>query len=174
MTARVTDMELEALATEVGEALRRQRLMLAVAESCTGGWAAQAITSAAGSSAWFDRGFVTYTNISKHELLGVPAETLKRYGAVSEQTARAMAEGALQASHADVTLAITGIAGPSGGSPEKPVGLVCFAWAGKGRKTIVRTERFGGDRAAIRRQAVRQALAGIAEFLGASGQERSG
>jgi nicotinamide-nucleotide amidase len=99
---------------------------------------------------------------------------LKRYGAVSEQTARAMAEGVLQASHADVTLAITGIAGPSGGSPEKPVGLVCLAWAGKGRETIVRTERFSGDRAAIRRQAVRQALAGIAEFLGASGQERSG
>jgi nicotinamide-nucleotide amidase len=174
MTAQVTDADLEALATEVGDVLRRQRLMLAVAESCTGGWAAQAITSVAGSSAWFDRGFVTYTNISKHELLGVPAETLKRYGAVSEQTARAMAEGVLQASHADVTLAITGIAGPSGGSPEKPVGLVCFAWAGKGRETIVRTERFGGDRAAIRRQAVREALAGTAAFVRESGAAPSG
>jgi nicotinamide-nucleotide amidase len=174
MTAQATDAELETLAIEVGEALRRGRLMLAVAESCTGGWAAQAITSVAGSSAWFDRGFVTYTNISKHELLGVPAETLKRYGAVSEQTARAMAEGALRGSHADVALAITGIAGPGGGSPEKPVGMVCLAWTGRGRATVVRTEHFSGDRAAIRRQAVRRALAGIIAFVGESGQGPSG
>lgn len=174
MTAEVAEADLEVLAKELGEELRRRRLMLAAAESCTGGWAAQAITSVAGSSAWFDRGFVTYTNISKHELLGVPAETLKRYGAVSEQTARAMAEGALRASHADVALAITGIAGPSGGSPEKPVGLVCFAWAGKGRETIARTERFSGDRAAIRRQAVRAALAGIIAFVRESGDRPEG
>lgn len=174
MTAQATDEELERLASELGEALRRRRLMLAVAESCTGGWAAQAITSVAGSSAWFDRGFVTYTNMAKHELLGVPAETLKRYGAVSEQTARAMAEGALRASHADVALAITGIAGPGGGSPDKPIGMVCFAWSGRGRETIVRTEHFSGDRAAIRRQAVRRALAGAAGFVQEWGQAPSG
>jgi nicotinamide-nucleotide amidase len=165
MPNAASDAAIEKLAHEVGAALKQRGLMLATAESCTGGWTAQAITAVAGSSAWFDRGFVTYTNISKHELLGVPAETLKRHGAVSEQTAKAMAEGVLAHSHADVALAVTGIAGPSGGTAEKPVGTVCFAWAGRGRASVSAREHFSGERSTIRRQAVQRALAGAARFL---------
>ncbi|MDH3563930.1 MAG: CinA family protein, partial [Gammaproteobacteria bacterium] len=115
-------MELETLARAVSHELKRQGLMLVTAESCTGGWLAQIMTSVAGSSEWFERGFVAYTNLAKREMLGVKTTILSRYGAVSEQTARAMAEGALTHSHAQVAIAITGIAGPSGGTPEKPVG----------------------------------------------------
>ncbi len=146
-------------------ALKRQGLMLAPAESCAGGWVAQVITSVAGSSEWFERGFVAYTNLAKREMLGVSTAILSRYGAVSEQTARAMAEGALTHSHAQVALAITGIAGPSGGTPEKPVGTVCFAWAVKKRDTISRKQVFSGDREAVRRQAVTTALQGLLEYL---------
>src|SRR3989344_8147562 len=156
---------LNTLAQEVGRALKQHSLMLATAESCTGGWAAQMITSVAGSSEWFDRGFVTYTNLSKREMLGVKTTILSRYGAVSEQTARAMAEGALTHSHAQVALAITGIAGPSGGTPERPVGTVCFAWAGKKRDTLSRKQVFSGDREAVRRQAVAAALQGLLNYL---------
>ncbi len=159
------DTELETLARTAGELLAERGHMLATAESCTGGWVAQAITSIAGSSGWFDRGFVTYSNLAKRELLGVKTAVLSRFGAVSEQTARAMAEGALQHSRAQVALAVTGIAGPSGGTPEKPVGTVCFAWTGAGRATVSRHLRFTGDRRAIRRQAVAAALAGLIEFL---------
>jgi nicotinamide-nucleotide amidase len=158
--------DLEQLGRSVGQALKRQGLMLATAESCTGGWIAQTVTAVAGSSAWFDRGFVTYSNRAKHELLQVPLATLEQFGAVSEATARAMAEGALRASHADVTLAVTGIAGPAGGSAEKPVGTVWFAWAGKRHVTLARMHHFDGDRAAVRRQAVATALNGLIEFLG--------
>jgi nicotinamide-nucleotide amidase len=159
-------MELDTLLIrEVVHALKRQGLMLATAESCTGGWVAQVITSVAGSSEWFERGFVAYTNLAKREMLGVSTTTLSRYGAVSEQTARAMAEGALTHSHAQVALAITGIAGPSGGTPEKPVGTVCFAWAVKKRDTISRKHVFTGDREAVRRQAVTMALQGLLEYL---------
>ena len=159
-------MELDILLLrEVVHALKRQGLMLATAESCTGGWVAQVITSVAGSSEWFERGFVAYTNLAKREMLGVSTTTLSRYGAVSEQTARAMAEGALTHSHAQVALAITGIAGPSGGTPEKPVGTVCFAWAVKKRETISRKQVFSGDREAVRRQAVVKALQGLLEYL---------
>jgi len=157
--------ELETLAREVGHALKRHELMLVTAESCTGGWVAQVVTSVAGSSEWFDRGFVTYTNISKRELLGVKTATLSRFGAVSEQTARDMAEGALAHSHAQVALAVTGVAGPSGGTPEKPVGTVCFAWAGKKRDTKTAKHHFGGDREGVRRQAVVTALQGLLDFL---------
>jgi len=159
--------DLNALVQEVGRALKQHGLMLATAESCTGGWAAQMITSVAGSSEWFERGFVSYTNLAKREMLGVKTTILSRYGAVSEQTARAMAEGALAYSHAQVAFAITGIAGPSGGTPEKPVGTVCFAWAGKKRDTNSTKRIFTGDREAVRRLSVVTALQGLLEFLNA-------
>ncbi len=158
-------VDLEALAREVGHILKKHGLMLATAESCTGGGVAQSVTSVAGSSEWFDRGFVTYTNISKRELLGAKTATLARFGAVSEQTAREMADGALKHSHAQVALAVTGIAGPSGGTPEKPVGTVCFAWAGKKRETKSVKLHFNGDREAVRRQSVITALQGLLDFL---------
>ena len=158
-------MDLEALARQVGHALKQYGLMLATAESCTGGWVAQMVTSIAGSSEWFDRGFVTYTNVSKREMLGVKTTTLSRFGAVSEQSAREMAEGALMHSHAQLTLAITGIAGPSGGTPEKPVGTVCFAWAGKKRETKRAKHQFSGDREAVRGQAVQVALQGLLDVI---------
>ena len=158
-------MELETLARAVSHELKRQGLMLATAESCTGGWVAQMMTSIAGSSEWFERGFVAYTNLAKREMLGVKTTILSRHGAVSEPTARAMAEGALTHSHAQVALAITGIAGPSGGTPEKPVGTVCFAWAGRKRDTVSAKHHFTGDREGIRRQAVTTALQGLLDFL---------
>lgn len=161
-----TDADLEELARRTGEALKAKGLALATAESCTGGWVAQVVTAIPGSSGWFDRGFITYTNSSKREVLGVKTETLARYGAVSELTARAMAEGALRHSQAQVALAITGVAGPGGGTLEKPVGTVWFAWAGKGRETLSRREMFAGERHAVRRQAVARALDGLLEFLG--------
>jgi nicotinamide-nucleotide amidase len=139
--------------------------MLVSAESCTGGWAAQAVTSIAGSSAWFERGFVTYSNAAKHELLGVSKKTLKDHGAVSEQTAREMAAGALARSRGTIALAVTGIAGPGGGSTAKPVGTVCFAWAGKGALARSETRRFRGGREAVRRQSVVRALEGVLELL---------
>jgi nicotinamide-nucleotide amidase len=159
------DPVLASLAQRLGAALRARRLMLATAESCTGGWAAQVVTSVSGSSEWFDCGFVTYSNEAKQEMLGVPSSTLERQGAVSEQTVRSMAEGALRRSRAQMALAITGIAGPSGGSPDKPVGTVWFAWAMNG-ETHTRLARFGGDREAIRRQSVVTALNGALEALG--------
>lgn len=165
MTAAKTDPELEGLAQAAGHALRQRGFMLAIAESCTGGWIAQAVTSIEGSSAWFERGFVTYTNIAKREMLGVSATTLARQGAVSEATVRAMVEGALASSHADVALAVTGIAGPGGGSAEKPVGTVWIAWSGKHRETATRRHSFAGDRTQIRRQSVAAALGGLLEFL---------
>jgi len=163
----MTSDELNILAQEAGRALKKHGLMLATAESCTGGWAAQMITSVAGSSEWFERGFVSYTNLAKREMLGVKTTILSRYGAVSEQTARAMAEGALLNSHAQVAFAITGIAGPSGGTPEKPVGTVCFAWAGKKRDSNSAKHVFTGDRETVRRQAVAVALQGLLEYLNA-------
>lgn len=152
--------ELEALAERLGNQLLQRGERLATAESCTGGWVAQSVTAIAGSSAWFDRGFVTYSNEAKTDLLGVPAETLGAHGAVSEATARAMALGALKRSRADWALAITGIAGPTGGSPDKPVGMVCFAWAQRDGACEALTCQFAGDRAGIREQAVRLALSG--------------
>ncbi len=152
------DTELEMLAAELGAALLARGESLATAESCTGGWVAETVTAIAGSSAWFDRGFVTYSNAAKTEMLGVPETTLARHGAVSEPTARAMAQGALAHSRAHWTLAITGIAGPGGGTAEKPVGLVCFGWASREGGCEAQTMHFAGDRAAVRRQAVRHAL----------------
>lgn len=160
-----SDAGLRDLAAAVGRALAGRGLLLASAESCTGGWVAQACTAIAGSSEWFERGFVTYSNDAKIEMLGVPAGTLAAHGAVSEATARAMAEGALRASRAQVSLAITGIAGPSGGTAEKPVGTVWFAWAARDRATRSERRRFEGDREAVRRQSVAHALEGLLSFL---------
>ncbi len=140
-------------------------LRVATAESCTGGMIAAALTDVAGSSAVFERGFVTYSNAAKAELLGVPEASLAEHGAVSEQTARAMAEGALAHSRADVAVAVTGIAGPDGGSPDKPVGLVHFAAARTGRKTRHLARVFPGDRAAVRAATRETALALLAEMM---------
>ena len=157
-------MEFSALSEQVGECLLAHRLMLATAESCTGGWAAQAITQTSGSSQWFERGFITYSNQAKYEMLGVSDNTLLSHGAVSEQVAEEMVLGAIKNSRAQAALAITGVAGPTGGTVDKPVGMVCFAWGIKGVKTIVSTQRFEGDRTAIRRQAVEYALQGVIEL----------
>ena len=153
-----TDNELLALAIRVGELLKQQHNFLAVAESCTGGWLSETITAIAGSSAWFDRGFITYSNQAKQDMLGVRLATLTQFGAVSAQTAIEMAEGALTHSEAQCTIAITGIAGPEGGTIEKPVGTVWIAWAAIGKVTRAVCYQLRGDRAAIRRQAVRCAL----------------
>lgn len=157
---------IEKISRQVGKRLKTSRAMLVTAESCTGGWVAQAVTSVAGSSAWFERGYVTYSNAAKREALGVPRKTLVRHGAVSEATARAMARGALKATRGrgSVALAITGIAGPGGGAPGKPVGTVCFAWA-RGRKMCSDTRRFKGGRASVRRQSVIHALRGVLKCL---------
>jgi len=151
------------LATRVGARLKAKGLMLASAESCTGGWVAQAVTAISGSSEWFDRGFITYSNQAKREMLGVRAETLDAYGAVSEPTAREMASGALAHSGAGLSVAVTGVAGPSGGSAEKPVGTVCFAWASRDGAVESEIHRFEGDRESIRRQSVIHSLQGVIE-----------
>lgn len=155
----------EALAQRLGDKLRDLEAVVATAESCTGGGVAYCITTIPGSSRWFDRGFVTYTNRSKREMLGVSTDILAKFGAVSEKTALAMAAGALQHSQAQYVLAITGIAGPGGGTAEKPVGTVCFAWAGTGRDVISKTVVFSGDRSAVRQQSVQTALQGMLDFI---------
>jgi nicotinamide-nucleotide amidase len=155
------DADLVALSESVGSACQQRRLLLATAESCTGGWAAQVITHTAGSSTWFERGFVTYSNEAKLDLLGVAPGTLEQFGAVSPETAAAMAEGALRNSNAMISLAITGIAGPSGGSLGKPVGTVCFAWCRVSQIANTETRVFAGNREAVRRQAVIYALQGL-------------
>lgn len=165
MTHSSDDDALAALAGRVGELLGERRLRLVAAESCTGGWVAQAVTSVPGSSAWFERGFVTYSNEAKQEMLGVGAAVLKRYGAVSEETAREMAEGALRNSHGGVSVAITGVAGPGGGTAAKPVGMVCIAWSGQGYATISRTMHFAGGRRDVRYQAVVTALNGVMDVI---------
>jgi len=152
------------LAQRVGTALKARGLKLVTAESCTGGWVSMALTAVAGSSDWFERGYVTYSNAAKRDDLGVPEDTLRRHGAVSEETAREMAAGALKRGGAQVALAITGIAGPTGGSPAKPVGTVCFAWA-HGSKISSETRRFDGDRDSVRRQSVLHSLQGLLQLL---------
>lgn len=156
---------LEPLARRVGARLKKRGLKLATAESCTGGWIAQAVTAVAGSSEWFERGFVTYSNEAKRDLLGVRARTLSRHGAVSEATAREMAAGALARSRAQVAIAVTGIAGPGGGTRSKPVGTVCFAWSRKKRAPVSTTRRLSGSREGVRRQSVAFALRGLLERL---------
>lgn len=160
------DEELERLAERVGATLSRHRLVLATAESCTGGGIAAAVTSVAGSSKWFERGFVSYSNAAKREMLGVEESTLAAHGAVSEAVVREMVAGALRHSQAQVAVAVSGIAGPGGGTPAKPVGMVCLAWGGAGIPIFSETARFEGDRAAVRRQAVVAALEGVIECVG--------
>lgn len=157
----VDQTSLEALAAQLGECLLASGEKLSTAESCTGGWVAQCVTAIAGSSDWFDRGFVTYSNDAKTEMLGVPGEVLAEHGAVSEPVAVAMAQGALIRSRAQWSLAITGVAGPTGGSVAKPVGTVCFSWAGSDGSVATETCHFKGDREAVRAQSVRHALAGL-------------
>jgi nicotinamide-nucleotide amidase len=152
----------DAQVAALGDALRAQGLHLASAESCTGGLIAAACTAIAGSSDWFERGFVTYSNAAKTEMLGVDAALIAAHGAVSAEVARAMAEGALTRSHADLAVAVTGIAGPTGGSRDKPVGTVWLALARKGRAANAELLRLQGDRAAIRSQTVAQALQRLA------------
>ena len=156
---------MDILAAQVGALLKSHGIMLATAESCTGGGVAQAITEVAGSSAWFERGFVTYSNLSKQQMLGVRETTLKQYGAVSEMTVREMVAGALQHSTAQVALAVSGIAGPDGGTADKPVGTVWFAWGIKHGETHAQRHQLSGNRAEVREQSVRIALQGVSNLL---------
>ncbi|WP_422844307.1 CinA family protein [Acidovorax sp. M2(2025)] len=155
---------LEANLTQISLRLLQQRRMLATAESCTGGMIAAACTDLPGSSQWFERGFVTYSNAAKTQMLGVPAALIEQEGAVSEAVARAMADGALAHSQAQVSLAVTGVAGPTGGSEAKPVGTVWFAWC-VGGATHSEVQHFAGDRAAIRAATVRYALQRLLGWL---------
>ncbi len=160
----LADDALFSLAARVGRELSIAHQTCAAAESCTGGWISKTITDVAGSSQWFMEGFVTYSNAAKHQRLGVPLSVLRRHGAVSEATARAMASGALRRARTDVAVAVTGIAGPGGGVPGKPIGTVWIAWArrhGRRIQTAVELRHFRGDRDAIRRKTVRAALLGL-------------
>jgi nicotinamide-nucleotide amidase len=152
------------LAAQVGRTLQARNWFLSTAESCTGGGVSQAITEIAGSSEWFDCGFVTYSNASKTELLDIPEAEIAQHGTVSEEIAAAMAEGALANSNADVTVSTTGIAGPGGAVPGKPVGTVCFGWS-VGHRTHTERLVFAGDRHAVREQTVIHALQGLLRFL---------
>lgn len=168
MNASLTDAALHQLAADMGEQLARHDLCLVTAESCTGGWVAKAMTDVAGSSGCYLGGVVTYTNAMKQALLGVRTETLIEYGAVSEQTAREMAAGALVRLGGGIALSVTGIAGPGGAVPGKPVGTVWFGWACsvQGRAVIeTASECFSGDRDAVRRQSVARALTGAMRVL---------
>lgn len=171
----VSDANLLALAREIGTRLAAEGLVLTTAESCTAGGVAYAVTQVPGSSAWIDRGYIVYSNEAKQRMLGVSAAILREHGAVSEPVAQAMALGALAQGHARaaLALAVTGIAGPDGGTPEKPVGTVCFAWALQRNPSVpprVRTEtrHFSGDRAAVRTQSIAAALEGVLRQLGES------
>ena len=155
---------LEAILIQISAQLRARGWMLATAESCTGGMIAAACTDLAGSSQWFERGFVTYSNAAKTELLGVPAALIAQHGAVSEPVARAMAEGAVAHAHAQVSVAVTGVAGPTGGSADKPVGTVWFGWSVNGQVSSA-CLRFDGDRAAVRTATVHHALTHLCTLL---------
>lgn len=164
--ARVSEEELHQLAVELAGKLCARGWMLATAESCTGGWVGHLLTSLPGSSQWYERGFITYANAAKIEMLGVPADVIDEHGAVSEETASAMAAGALAHSHAQAALAISGIAGPSGGTPKKPVGLVCYGWALADGTLLSSTCRLDGDREEIRSRAVAAAMRGLIDLIG--------
>jgi nicotinamide-nucleotide amidase len=163
--ARVSDEELHQLATELGDKLLARGWMLTTAESCTGGWVGQLLTALPGCSHWYERGFITYANAAKVEMLDVPEATLEAHGAVSEETAMAMASGALKHSHAQAALAISGIAGPGGGTPQKPVGLVCYGWALADGTVMSSICRLDGDREEIRSRAVAAALRGLIDLI---------
>jgi nicotinamide-nucleotide amidase len=163
----MTDAQLYQLAEQVGHALHAKGWMMAVAESCTGGWIAQAVTAVPGSIAWFERGFVTYTDTAKQEMLGVKAATLDAHGAVSEPVVREMAQGALARSHAQVAVSVSGVAGPTGGTPQVPVGTVCFGCGVKNGVVQTATRYFDGDRESVRRQSVAHALQRVLAVTGA-------
>ena len=152
---------IRSLASQLGRQLLARNFMVATAESCTGGLVAASLTEIAGSSAWFERGFVTYSNHAKVEMLGVAPDLIESHGAVSEDVARAMAEGALLESRAQLAVAITGVAGPGGGTRDKPVGTVCFAWVEMEQPAQSETMHFAGDRTGVREQSVRHALGGL-------------
>ena len=159
------DKEIFELSEQLGRELQEREMVVATAESCTGGWISQALTMVPGSSAWFECGFVTYTNRSKQEMLGVRSSTLERAGAVSELTVHEMADGALARSHANCSVAVSGVAGPDGGSPEKPVGTVWLALGYTGHATQARCLRLSGDRDAVRRQTVIVALRALIDLV---------
>ena len=165
MNTRIDDEALSMRAAAVAAELKAHGRILALAESCTGGWIAKVCTDLAGSSAWFERGFVTYSNLAKSECLGVRPSSLQRYGAVSEMVAAEMARGARSAAHADYAVSVTGVAGPDGGTPDKPVGTVCFGWVGPDEEPETEVCLFSGDRDAVRRQTVAHALDGLLERL---------
>ncbi len=158
MGRRMTDPELMQLSEQVGQALKARGATVTTAESCTGGWVAKTLTDIAGSSAWFERGFVTYSNEAKSQMIGVSEATLLDHGAVSEPVVVEMAIGALRAARADYAISVSGIAGPDGGSAEKPVGTVWFGVASASGQGVTQRECFAGDREAVRRQATAYAL----------------
>ena len=161
-----TTTPIQAQVRKLADCLLQTGRKIATAESCTGGGISFALTDPAGASDWLESGFVTYSNAAKQQQLGVSADTLRRHGAVSEQTAREMALGALSHSAADYSLSVTGLAGPDGGSGKKPIGMVCFAWAQKdGGVVRAETQYFSGNRARIREQAILHALAGMSRFI---------
>jgi nicotinamide-nucleotide amidase len=159
------DAQLNKTASELGQLLLQKQALLSLAESCTGGLVASLVTDIAGSSKWFDSGLVTYSNQAKIDLLGVPETLIIQHGAVSEEVAAAMAIGALKHGRATITASITGIAGPDGGTPQKPVGTVCFAWAGLNLKTVTSTHYFQGNRQAVRAQSAAIALQGLIALI---------
>lgn len=159
------DTYINVVVSKIAQQLQYKNLRLVTVESCTGGGVAYALTEVAGSSAWFEGGYVTYSNAAKMHMVGVPELTLAQHGAVSLATAQAMAQGALRQGQANVSLAITGIAGPGGGSSEKPVGTVCFAWASEMFATVTDKQLFTGDRQAIRQQSIQHALQRLADLL---------
>ena len=161
----MTEDDVTRLARRLGNLARKRGVDIVAAESCTGGGVATAITRISGSAKYFERGFVTYSNDAKKEMLGVKQETLHRHGAVSEEVAIEMARGAIARSHADVSVAVTGIAGPTGGVPGKPVGTVHFAWGVRGGSVQARRFRFEGDRVAVRLQSVYVAIQGLIDLL---------
>ena len=163
------DSQLYELAVDVGQALKAKDWMLVTAESCTGGWVGEAVTMVPGSSEWFEGGFITYTNVAKQEMLGVKNLTLEAHGAVSEATVREMVAGALANSHGHVAVAVSGVAGPTGGTRAKPVGTVCFSWGLRGHEPTAVSRHFAGDREAVRRQSVIEALEGVLAMVKGEG-----
>ena len=163
------DKQIYQLAERAGEVLQNGGCVIAVAESCTGGWLAKMITDVPGSSQWFDRGFVTYSNQSKIDMLDVKPDTLDQYGAVSLEVVAEMAQGVIAKSDAEISVAISGIAGPGGGTPDRPIGTVCFAWAMAGGEIRTEQEHFFGSRSEIRQQAVVHSLSVICELASSRG-----
>jgi len=162
----MNDEQLQQLSHRIGEQLKRRQATVTAAESCTGGWIAKVFTDISGSSTWFERGFVTYSNEAKQQMVGVQDTTLQQHGAVSEQTVREMATGAAKAAAAEYAIAVSGIAGPEGGTPDKPVGTVWFAIVGPEGRVLAQRQIFAGNRDAVRRQSVAWALQTLLdEFL---------